>query len=450
MSGLLLTRSAETWRERGPEGPDDLRAKFDLLAASGGALPRSLLRPAPHEIWFSSTSAMAPSLYAQAAGLATLARLMEREAAQGPNLSGWFEDLRARIAASFGAPGTQVLLAPSIAAARDLARALAWSIHGKAAWELSAGAAESQDMTLEEEAIDIPLRLADGRPREGLAIDGAAVTAARHMSGPLLVHLLDHSLSGLCGLSRASAEAIARDHEALTLVDASMMRAPPERLRRDLAAGRMVLISGSTFLGGHGASAALLVPASLTARLRHAAPEAYLHGAALYDMAPEWRRLLCCEGAPVLNLGLGLRWSAALAEFDRYMRMPEALREAILALFVRKVRARLSRCDVIEAIDEETGGGLTPLILHNASLEEAEGLRQALAAASQKSGDAVCHLGAPIRLGDAIAALPISASAPMVSDVADRIARGVSFERAFAPIQRDIDTLFAKIGRLMG
>ena len=450
MSGLLLTRPLGTRFERGPESPHDLRAQFDLLAASGGASPRALMRPAPHEIWFSSTSAMAPSLYAQAAGLATLARLMEREAAEGPNLSGWFEALRARIAANFGAPGTQVLLAPSIAAARDLARAVAWSIHGKAAWELSAGAAESQDMPLEEDAVDIALRLADGRPREALAIDGAAVTVARHMNGPLLVHLLDHSLSGLCGLSRAGAQTIERDRAALTLVDASMMRAPPDRLRADLAAGRMVLISGSTFLGGHGASAALLVPPCLTARLRHAAPETYLLDVALYDMAPEWRAFFGYEGAPLVNMGLGLRWSAALAELDRYMRMPEALREAILALFVRKVRTRLSRCEWIEAIDEENGGGLTPLILHSASLEEADGLRQALAASTQKSGDAVCHLGAPIRLGDQIAALPISASAPMVSEVADRIAKGVSFERAFAPIQRDIDTLFAKMGRIMG
>ena len=38
----------------------------------------------------------------------------------------------------------------------------------------------------------------------------------------------------------------------------------------------------------------------------------------------------------------------------------------------------------------------------------------------------------------------------MVSDVADRIAKGVTFERAFAPIQRDIDTLFAKLERVRG
>ena len=450
MSGLLLTRSQGTRREGGLETPDDLRTRFDLLVASGGAMSRSLLRPAPHEIWFSSTSCVAPSLFAQAAGLATLARLMAQEETQGPNLSGWFDTLRARIGASFGAPGTAVLLAPSIAAARDLARAVTYGIHGEAAWELSAGAAESQDMALEEGAVDIPLRLADGRPREALAIDGAAVTAARHMGGPLLIHLLDQSLSGLCGVSRASAEAIAKDHKALTLVDASLMRVPDERLRADLAAGRMVLISGSTFLGGHGASAALLVPASLTARLRHAAPEVYLRDAALYDMAADWRGFFCTEGAQRLNMGLGLRWSTALAELDRYMRMPEALREAILALFVRKVRTRLSRCDVIEAIDEETGGGVTPLILHNASVQEAEGLRRTLTTPTNKSGDAVCHLGAPITLGDQIAALPIGASAPMVSDVADRIAKGVTFERAFAPVQRDIDTLFGKLERIWG
>ena len=450
MSGVLLTRPVGTRLEGGRESPDDLRAQFDLLVASGGAVSRSLLRPAPHEIWFSSTSAVAPSLYAHGAGLATLARLMEREGTHGPNLSGWFDTLRARIAASFGAPDTTVLLAPSIAAARDLARAVAYSVHGEAAWELSAGAAESQDMSLEEGDVDIAMRLVDGRPREALAIDGAAAKAARDMSGPLLIHLLDQSISGLSGISRASGEAIAKNQEALTLVDACTMRAPPDRLRADLAEGRMVLISGSTFLGGHGASAALLVPACLTARLRHAAPQIYLLDAALYDMGPEWRALFCLEDAPRLNMGLGLRWSTALAELDRYMRMPEALREAILALFVRKVRTRLSRCEWIEAIDEEGGGGLTPLILHSASLEEADGLRQALAASTQKSGDAVCHLGAPIRLGDQIAALPISASAPMVSDVADRIAKGVSFERAFAPIQRDIDTLFAKMGRIMG
>ena len=449
MSDLLLTRSLGTRIERPCEPPHGLHAQFDLLVASGGGAG-SPLHPAPHEIWFSSTNAIAPSPFARTAGMMALARLMEREEAPGLNLSRWFEGLRAHIAASFGAPDTVVLLAPGVAAARDLARAVAWSIHGKASWELSAGAAESQDMTLEEGAVDIALRFSDGSPRDAHLIDQAALQAARVMGGPLLIHLLDQSRSGLCGLGRDCAQAIADRHAALTLVDASMMRAPPERLRADLAAGRMVLISGSTFLGGHGSSAALLIPAKLMTRLRHAAPEALLLNVACSDMEPRWRERFCGPGAPRLNIGLGLRWSAALAELDRYLCMPEAMRAAVLALFVRKVRSRLSRCDLIDAIDEGTGSGVTPLILHDVSVEEAERLRAALAASRDTPGDAACHLGAAMTLGDQIVGLPISASAPMVSDVADRIAKGVTFERAFAPIQRDIDTLFAKLERVRG
>ncbi len=449
MSGLLLTRSAGTRIEGAVEPPHSLHMQFELLVASGGG-EKSPLRPAPHEIWFSSTNAIAPSPFAQTAGMMALARLMEREEAPGLNPSRWFEALRAHIAASFGAPDTVVLLAPSVAAARDLARAIAWSIHGRASWELSAGAAESQGLALEEGAVDIALRFADASPRDADVINQAAKQAARVMGGPLLIHLLDQSRSGLYGLGRDCAQAIADKHAALTLVDASMMRAPPERLRADLAAGRMVMISGSTFLGGHGSSAALLVPAELMARLRHAAPETLLLNAACSDMAPRWRERFCGRHAARLNIGLGLRWSAALAELERYLRMPEALREAVLALFVRKVRSRLSRCDLIDAIDEETGGGVTPLILHDVSLEEAERLRAALASSRNTPGDAACHLGAAMTLGDQIVALPISASAPMVSDVADRIAKGVTFERAFAPIQRDIDTLFAKLQRVRG
>jgi hypothetical protein len=55
-----------------------------------------------------------------------------------------------------------------------------------------------------------------------------------------------------------------------------------------------------------------------------------------------------------------------------------------------------------------------------------------------------------MELGADLVALPRSASAPMVSDVAARISKGVSFERAFAPIQRDIDSLFAKMERVWG
>ena len=457
MSELLLARSAGTVSDGARFVPDDLFAQFDLLAASGGgdafgvaassgAASGTLLRPAPHEIWFSSTDAAAPSLHAHAAGLATLARLMARSEPPNLTLSGWFDSLRGRIATTFGPPGTQVFLTPSIASARDLARAIACAIHGGTARELSAGAAESHDMG---ETWDVALRLDDGRARDTREINHEALLAARQMSSPLLLHVLDQSRSGLPGLTRAGADAIASERAALTLIDATAMRTAPDCLRWDLEVGRLVLIAGSTFLGGHASSAAVLVPPSLAARMTHAVPAHLITDASAHDMPLQWRDLFCDEGAPRLNIGLGLRWSAALAELDRYLQTPLPLREAILDLFTRRIEAQMSRCDWIERI-EQGKGGVAPLILGGASLEQVQNLRDALATLIDCPGDAVFHLGAPLELGADLIALPLSASAPMVSDVAGRISQGVSFERAFAPIQRDIDSLFAKMERVWG
>ena len=451
MSELLLARSAGIVNGGDSVVPNDLHVQFDLLAAAGGgealranAAPSALLRPAPHEIWFSSTDAAAPSLHAHAAGLATLARLMALSDGSNLTLSGWFDGLRSRIATTFGAPGTCVLLAPSISSARDLARAVAFAIQGEPAREVSAGASESHDLG---QSRDIALRLGDGRPREAREINHEALQAARQLGSPLLLHVLDHSRTGLAGLTRAGADAIASERSALTLIDATAMRTAPDCLRWDLEVGRMVLISGSTFLGGHAASAALLVPACLAERLSHVPPTALLAETSAHDLPPEWRDTFCAPDAARFNIGLGLRWSAALAELDRYLNTPEPLRSAILDLFASKVLGQIARYDWIDRI-EQGKGGVAPLILGGATLAQAQGLRDALATLGDQPGDAVFHLGAPIEIGPDLVAMPLSASAPMVNDVAGRIARGVSFERAFAPIQRDIEALFNKMERI--
>ena len=451
MSELALARSAGTWSGDSVV-PDDLHAQFDLLAAAGGgenlraSAPGALLRPAPHEIWFSSTDAAAPSLHAHSAGLATLARLMALSDSANLSMSGWFDDLRSRIATTFGAAGTRVLLAPSIASARDLARAVAFAVHGERVNEISAGGAESHDLG---ETSDVAIRLADGRAREAREINHEALQAARKLGAPLLVHVLDHSRTGLAGLTRAGADAIASARPALTLIDATAMRTSPDCLRWDLEAGRLVLISGSTFLGGHASSAALLVPACLAERLSHAVPADLIAEASAHDLPPEWRDMFCAPDAARFNIGLGLRWSAALAELDRYLNTPEPLRSAILDLFTSKILGQLARFEWIDRI-EQGKGGVAPVILGGATLAQAQDLADAMARLSDEPGDAVFHLGAPIELGPDLVALPLSASAPMVNDVAGRIARGVSFERAFAPIQRDIEALFAKMERIWG
>ena len=473
MPGVLLARSAGVESEEPLIISDDLRVQFDLLLASGGGpnlwpdpitgrTPTgSLLRPAPHEIWLSSTDATAPSPFAHAQSLAVLARLTGQPHTPGLTLSRWFDGLRNRIVQQFGAPGTVVFLTPTIADARSLARAVAFSVYGETPAELMAGADESSEFDIAATATfeDVPLRDDCGMPREREEVDTQAKRAACDLDGPLLVHMLDCSRTGLAGISRAACDDIALYSQSLIVIDASAMRTSPETLRGDLIAGRMVILSGSTFLSGPASCAALLVPANILPRIAHAPPAELIGALSAYDMERCWRDRFCLAGATGANIGLGLRWTAALAELDRYLLGPAALREAIVEMFVRKARSLTAHCEwvlpeprTLEEDDDVARSSIVPLILRDASgsvttADCAVSLRAALATTIDEPGDAVCHVGAPVALADRFA-LPLSASAPLVSDVVGRISRGISFERAFAPVLRDLESLFRKIERV--
>jgi hypothetical protein len=162
----------------------------------------------------------------------------------------------------------------------------------------------------------------------------------------------------------------------------------------------------------------------------------------------------------VANIGLGLRWTTALAELDRYEAIREALRARILATFIEQVRARASaipwlRCEAPGAAIDPNRGSIVTLVIEDfrrgpAAMQEAAALHARLREPRRDlMGDAICHLGQPVVVGDR-AALRICASAPLVSDIAKRLAAGLSFETAFAPVTRDLDTVFAKWAAIVG
>ena len=64
-------------------------------------------------------------------------------------------------------------------------------------------------------------------------------------------------------------------------------------------------------------------------------------------------------------------------------------------------------------------------------------------------GDALCHIGHPIAIGERVA-LPLSASAPMVREIARRMDMGLGFDRAMTPVLRDLGTLLRKWEALAG
>lgn len=448
----------------------DLRAQFEILVASGGSealwpdpltgrTPSgSIYQPAPHEIWLSSTDATAPSPHGHGEALQALLSLMGGQGAGpgGLTLSRWFEGLRTRLTAQFGSPFSTAFLAPSIAAGRDLARAIAFGVHGSVLSEISTGLAECSDFPVPDQLLDIPLRGDDGLPRLATDIEEEVADALALMGRPVLLHLLDRSRGGLRGVSRAWARDYEQRGDAFTVVDATAMRADADSLRADVQEGRCVLVSGSTFLNGPEGCAALIVPDDILARMKHLPPAHLVQDLRAYDVPYLWREPLLGGATGRVNIGLGLRWTAALAEAERYFAIPSALRQAVLESFTNKVRARLTRCehllpdaygDMLDPIRDAIVPLVIPDEIDATAQATAARLRLRLALPLDEQGDAICHLGAPLHLS-VQAALPLSASATMVSDVARRIERGISFERALAPLLRDIDTLFLKIERL--
>ncbi len=178
--------------------------------------------------------------------------------------------------------------------------------------------------------------------------------------------------------------------------------------------------------------------------------------AALLDWPPILRSALDGIALRKANLGLGLRWLAALSELERFAEFDPAL--------AQKVRARF-RSDVSRSAQRLADASLEPCegdatrwpdtiatlrlrrrdrgVLPNA---EAQDLRAALREPIAGAGKAAArrfHVGQPVAIGEETA-LRVCLSAPMINAVADRIDNGSSFEAAYAPLAADIDALFEK------
>jgi hypothetical protein len=458
-----------------------LGSQLELLMASGGGpdiwpdpiSQRTPLgtsaRPAPTEIWFGSTGHSSVGMRGYRAALETLGQLIATDATiLSPTR--WLDNLRARIAQSIaGTPDCAVIFTPGVQEARDLARAIAATVTRRPMQEIAAAAAESTAFVPAQEAdfltAEISMRDQNGDRRSVAEIDADARSIAAEAlcdGAGVLLHVLDTSKTGLLGPSRRIAAGLATisPGRVCVVVDASELRCTAQTIARDLANGRMVLVSGSHFAGGPPACAALLLPRTLANELAAGSPILAPPGIARFDVPGELRPVMVLDGSGSINLGLGLRWTAALAEYDAYLAIPEDIRVATLATFARKARYLAALCSGIDPearplddADDALRENIVPLILDEPrstanAMAQAEGLHQGLLAPSGLSvGDAVCHIGAPIPFGSH-AALPISASAALVADVGERVARGLSFDTAFGPVKRDLGTLFDKLDTL--
>lgn len=196
--------------------------------------------------------------------------------------------------------------------------------------------------------LAVPLRQPDGASRAPAEIDRDCIALARgawQAGRHVLLHRLDLSKTGLLapGLEMLDglAEAARADGVPVPdiVVDACQARLDPARVRDYLDRGWMVMITGSKFFTGPPFCGALLLPEGVTARLREGALPA---GLADYCHRAAWPALPAAQGLPAgENVGLMLRWYAALAEMTALREVPRPVVRARLARFLGALEAAI-------------------------------------------------------------------------------------------------------------
>ncbi len=431
--------------------------------------------PAEGELWFSSSTASAISPRGWRAARQALASLTDPAA--------WMDDIRARLQRLYGVPGGQCVLSASGTESELIVLALARGLLGGAITNLVAAPGETgsgvacaadgrhflghaslggpvprghrlagwEDADIHVGSVEI--RQACGTVRPEAVVDADAETQARQalaVGRAVLLHMLDCSKTGLPGVSRAAARRIAEldPRRVLVVVDACQLRCDAAQVRADLAAGFAVMITGSKFAGGPAFCGALLLPPTWTGRLDGAAP--LPPGLAAYAARLDWPAALRPGLADNLqwpvNLGLGLRWSAALAEIEAYEALAPALPRQVLDAFQAAALRAIAAAPTLAPLPGVEGqcGSILPILCDR----PAETVREAwrLMAEPGPAGDlrAPCHLGQPVIVGGA-AVLRLCASMPMIGAVAARMANGLALAPAMAPLLADLDRAFARL-----
>ena len=177
----------------------------------------------------------------------------------------------------------------------------------------------------------------------------------------VLLHRLDLSKTGLLGPSMACLQRLQeRLGDRLELVvDACQARLDRRRPQDWLRRGWMVMVTGSKFFTGPPFCGALLLPPHLAGRLR--GPGSLPAGLADYGGDADWPAGTATgrrrdhgpnhPGDGQVNLGLVLRWQAALAEMAAFAQVPDRLARERTAAFLAGVEAAVAASPDMVAVD---------------------------------------------------------------------------------------------------
>lgn len=198
-------------------------------------------------------------------------------------------------------------------------------------------------------------RDSDGHARPAAQLDAEAdslVADAVAAGRDVLLIVTDLSKTGLLAPSPACAWNLARHFPGRVdvLVDACQFRLAPETLRAYLDHGFLVALTGSKFVTGPAFSGLLMVPPALAKEWKQRPLPPSLRA---YSARADWPKGWAGRESmnPQANLGLLLRWEAALTELKAFRTLQPAAIESFVRAFAGAAQARLASDASFEPLD---------------------------------------------------------------------------------------------------
>jgi len=186
------------------------------------------------------------------------------------------------------------------------------------------------------ETILVGVRDADGQPRDESNIDEEVqerVERAVAEGNDVLIHVIAHSKTGVHAPSLATVHRLVASHpeRVNVVIDAAQGRFSRRGLRESLDRGYMTMTTGSKFFGGPPFAGAVLIPhhpwrIPLGVEAVPGGFDDYFTPA----MMPQGSTRARASLSGAANIGLLLRWWAALAEIRDYYSVPAQLRLEVL------------------------------------------------------------------------------------------------------------------------
>ncbi|GCE80865.1 hypothetical protein [Komagataeibacter oboediens] len=205
--------------------------------------------------------------------------------------------------------------------------------------------------------MNVPMRDAEGHVRPVADVDAETCRLTHEMRAAgrhVLLHRLDLSKTGLLAPGLPALEQACAPMDGMgdgpdVVVDACQARLDPMRVRDYLDRGWMVMVTGSKFFTGPPFCGALLLPVGVRRRLD--GPRSVPVGLEDYSYRHAWPRGGAVAGLPAgHNIGLILRWCAALAEMAAFSRIPRATVHDRLRGFLSAVSARIMAEPALELL----------------------------------------------------------------------------------------------------